>query len=359
MPESYKGQTVPLYVDVADGPLSFRALVDSGPIPRFASTATRNAAIPSPVRGQVVWRNDLPGFGNFNGGLEVFGAGSGAGSGWRSLIPAAPPSHNHSGTAINVVNSLHGNRIVNDTIVVSGTNDKLVGVIATGHMPPVVYKNVTTEQDLDGPLRVPNGTFSVPSLQFGVQDLGFYRTSGGALGFALGNAQHWEFNNNQGGNFGTPGMTLDVADYDVPKVGFNRVQHRFVAIAADGQAGIFGRNTNGGVVDFRRTGAQVGTITVTPTSTSYNSLSDQRAKENVQDLSPTEAWSKIMALKPRTFTWKADSSKGIGLISQEASGVYDEPVYIPEDPDEMQAIDYSPIHGSHHRRRPRFEPTAR
>lgn len=55
MPDTYKGLTVPRYDETADGPAAFKALVDSGPIPR----ATGPASLPaSPVVGQVAYRTD-------------------------------------------------------------------------------------------------------------------------------------------------------------------------------------------------------------------------------------------------------------------------------------------------------------
>lgn len=86
MPENYKGLTVPLYTEAADGPKAFKDLVDSGPIPRFATAAERNTAIPAPVAGQLVYRSDL-------GSLEVF-----TGSSWQALAfdlgpaPSAVPT---------------------------------------------------------------------------------------------------------------------------------------------------------------------------------------------------------------------------------------------------------------------------
>lgn len=51
MSESYRGLTIPTYTDVADAPSAFKDLIDSGPIPRFATTAARDAAITTPLEG--------------------------------------------------------------------------------------------------------------------------------------------------------------------------------------------------------------------------------------------------------------------------------------------------------------------
>jgi hypothetical protein len=64
--------------------------------------------------------------------------------------------------------------------------------------------------------------------------------------------------------------------------------------------------------------------TVFATSTTISAISDQRLKENVQDLDV--GLDKIMALKPRKFDWKAGKGKDIkgdrGFIAQEFEQVF-------------------------------------
>lgn len=58
MPEDFQGLTIPSYADTSDGPAAFAAFVESGPIPRFANAAARDAAITDPVSGQFCWMLD-------------------------------------------------------------------------------------------------------------------------------------------------------------------------------------------------------------------------------------------------------------------------------------------------------------
>ena len=64
--------------------------------------------------------------------------------------------------------------------------------------------------------------------------------------------------------------------------------------------------------------------TVFATNTTISAISDQRLKENVQDLDA--GLDKIMALKPRKFDWKAGKGKNIkgdrGFIAQEFEQVF-------------------------------------
>ncbi len=88
------------------------------------------------------------------------------------------------------------------------------------------------------------------------------------------------------------------------------------ATAAD-----FVRNAGNEVQNFWNagTGAFVGQIVVNASSTSYVTSSDYRLKENVAPMQ--NALTTVAALKPCTYTWKADSSAGQGFIAHELQAV--------------------------------------
>lgn len=89
MSTNYKGITVPEYTDAADGPAAFRASVDSGPIPRFASTADRDTAIPSPAHGQMVFLSNGADYTWYDG------------TQWKALLEdSSLEGHKHSGADI-------------------------------------------------------------------------------------------------------------------------------------------------------------------------------------------------------------------------------------------------------------------
>jgi hypothetical protein len=95
-------------------------------------------------------------------------------------------------------------------------------------------------------------------------------------------------------------------------------------------------------VYFRYNSGTVGTITTTATSTSYNTSSDQRLKENIADAD--DAGSKVDAIQVRQFDWKADGShQDYGMIAQELQAVAPEAVSVPEDSEEMMGVDYSKL----------------
>ena len=107
-------------------------------------------------------------------------------------------------------------------------------------------------------------------------------------------------------------------------------------------------NSNGGVVAFQRDGTIVGSISVSTTSTAYNTSSDYRLKENVTPI--TDALSRLNQLKPSRFNFISESDKTVdGFIAHEVESIIPEAISgekdaVSEDgtPD-YQGIDQSKI----------------
>ena len=89
--------------------------------------------------------------------------------------------------------------------------------------------------------------------------------------------------------------------------------------------------------------ATIGSITQnTSTSVLYNTTSDYRLKENIQDAESASAL--IDALQVRQFDWKTDNThQRYGFVAQELVTVAPEAVHQPVDPEEMMAVDYSKL----------------
>jgi hypothetical protein len=86
----------------------------------------------------------------------------------------------------------------------------------------------------------------------------------------------------------------------------------------------------------------VGSITTTTSTTAYNTSSDYRLKENIQDADSASAL--IDSLQVRQFDWKSDNShQRYGFVAQELVTVAPEAVHQPADPDDMMAVDYSKL----------------
>ena len=96
------------------------------------------------------------------------------------------------------------------------------------------------------------------------------------------------------------------------------------------------------LIDFRKNGVSVGTISTASGATAYNTSSDQRLKDNIEDAD--DAGELIDAIQVRQFDWRSDGvHQRFGMVAQELHAIAPEAVSTPEDPDEMMGVDYSKL----------------
>jgi len=94
-------------------------------------------------------------------------------------------------------------------------------------------------------------------------------------------------------------------------------------------------------VTFRHNGATTpGTIVITTNTTTYNTSSDYRLKEDLQDFNGLDKVSKIPVYD---FKWKSDESRSYGVMAHELEEVLPQAVNGEKDAEEMQSVDYSKI----------------
>jgi hypothetical protein len=91
---------------------------------------------------------------------------------------------------------------------------------------------------------------------------------------------------------------------------------------------------------YNESGSGIGSITrvAQTNAVAYNTSSDYRLKDNQQPLTNSGAF--IDALKPKTWTWKADGSAGVGFIAHEVQEVSPSSVVGEKDGEQMQAMEY-------------------
>ena len=88
---------------------------------------------------------------------------------------------------------------------------------------------------------------------------------------------------------------------------------------------LVGRSNNGEAIRFNRGTSDVGSIDLGTSSTSYNTSSDHRLKENVIDM--TGAIDRVKALAPKRFNFIADADTTVdGFLAHEAQSVVPEAV---------------------------------
>jgi hypothetical protein len=97
---------------------------------------------------------------------------------------------------------------------------------------------------------------------------------------------------------------------------------------SDGGTAIYAsRLTNdGNVIAFERSSSPCGSISVTTSSTSYNTSSDYRLKENVVDM--TGATKRLKQLNPVRFNFIVDADKTVdGFLAHEVADIVPEAVH--------------------------------
>jgi hypothetical protein len=95
-------------------------------------------------------------------------------------------------------------------------------------------------------------------------------------------------------------------------------------------------------VSFFNDNGRVGYIGTSGTTTSYNTSSDARMKDNIEDAA--DAGAVLDAIRVRQFDWKVNGEhQRYGFIAQELIEVAPEAVSAPEDEDMMMAVDYSKL----------------
>ena len=113
-------------------------------------------------------------------------------------------------------------------------------------------------------------------------------------------------------------------------------------VTRDGGAPVqFNRiGSNGSIVTFYRETIVVGSISVTTSATAYNTSSDYRLKEDLQDFAGLDIISKIPVYD---FKWKTDESRSYGVMAHELQEILPDAVSGEKDAEEMQGVDYSKI----------------
>ena len=91
---------------------------------------------------------------------------------------------------------------------------------------------------------------------------------------------------------------------------------------------------------FFNSNGLVGTISTNGSSTSYNTSSDYRLKEDLKDFNGLEKVSKISVYD---YKWKTDESRSYGVMAHELQEVLPDAVTGEKDAEEMQGVDYSKI----------------
>ncbi len=111
-----------------------------------------------------------------------------------------------------------------------------------------------------------------------------------------------------------------------------------------GTVAYMNRNSSDGtIVDFRKDGSSVGSISVTSSATTYNTTSDARLKTSIEPIA--NATDRLMQMNPISHKWidSPEADSVVGFIAQEMQGIVPEAVSGTPDGKEMMAMDYGRI----------------
>jgi len=184
--------------------------------------------------------------------------------------------------------------------------------------------NTTGSGAADGTALVSNGN-----------DFNINNRESGNLTFATSNSERMRLTS--AGNF-LVGKTL----ISFSTEGAELRQNGQCIFTTDGSSSlVLNRLTNDGEIQvFRQNNTVVGTISVTGSATSYNTSSDYRLKEDLQDFKGLDLVSKIPVYD---YKWKADKSRSYGVMAHQLQEVLPQAVSGEKDAEEMQSVDYSKI----------------
>lgn len=99
-------------------------------------------------------------------------------------------------------------------------------------------------------------------------------------------------------------------------------------------------DATGTMIQFWYNNSSVGSVSISTSSTSYNTSSDYRLKEDLKQINGLQ---KVSEIKVYDFQWKSDKTRMDGVLAHELAEVLPYAVYGEKDGEEMQGVDYSKI----------------
>ena len=133
-------------------------------------------------------------------------------------------------------------------------------------------------------------------------------------------------------------ITTNVTFGNITLDGSMTVGPNLGAISADASINV--KEFGGNQISFFYGTTKVGGITSTSSATAYNTSSDYRLKEDLQDFAGLDMVSKIPVYD---FKWKTDENRSYGVMAHELQEVLPDAVSGKKDAEEMQGVDYSKI----------------
>lgn len=186
------------------------------------------------------------------------------------------------------------------------------------------------------------GAVGTPAYTFtGDTNTGMWSPAADTIAFSEGGTESARFDAN--GNF-----LVNTTDPDANQGGASGTGMQFSVRAGFGMrvsindAHFWNKYQAGNLHNFNCAGVNVGSISITATSTAFNVASDARLKHDIVDA--PDAANLIDAIQVRSFKWNVnDSEQRYGFVAQELVKIAPEAVTVPGDKDLMMSVDYSKL----------------
>ena len=186
---------------------------------------------------------------------------------------------------------------------------------------------------LSGSALLANGSATTPSYSFSADsDSGMFRATTNTLGFATAGAERMRIDATGNLLVGTVNAAVwnniansaDDNGHNLRKDGRAAFCYYNATNGANATVNINRTGSNGDVIRLYKSGATVGSISVTGSATSYNTSSDYRLKTDAQPM--TGASARVQALNPINFEWLSDGTRVDGFLAHELSEIIPESV---------------------------------
>ena len=249
----------------------------------------------------------------------------------------------------------------NECFIVAGGQERIriddTGNLGVGTTDPSEKLDVQGNITATGVVKLDGGLATAPAYTFdGDTNTGMYSPAADTLAFAEGGLERMRINSAGRVLIGTTsqgsyGAKLRVLGGRIEASGY----------VATGNSSLFllGGNYGAPTIECRSytsystntqkimrfagsTGTERGSITIAGVTTSFNTSSDERLKENISDAE--DAGSKIDSIRIRQFDWKdGGEHQDYGVIAQELQSVAPEAVSEGYDEEDIWSVDYSKL----------------
>jgi hypothetical protein len=204
----------------------------------------------------------------------------------------------------------------NGTTAITIDSSQRVGI---GTTSPAVKLDVFTDSTNDAEMRVTRTSGSSVGLYSTTNASWVYTVNNNPLIIGTNNAERMRINSDGALRVGTTAIV-----YSASELVSMRSTSSNYTLGLESSTGVclamnMSGQSSGTLVRFDSSGSLRGSISTNGSTVAYNTSSDYRLKENIAPM--TGALAKVSALKPCTYTWKADGSNGEGFIAHELAEV--------------------------------------